>query len=63
MDFIRKLLLKLNRRNERNSYKEEEHKDNDDPANVVYETFEWGYKYPEQEIGCGINLMKHRNEL
>lgn len=63
MNFAKKLLSKLNRRNEENSFSLEENKDNDDPANVLYETFEFGYKYPEEEIGCGINLMKHRNEL
>jgi hypothetical protein len=63
VEFVRKLLLKLSRRNKRNDCKREEHMDNDDPGNVAYETFEQGYKYPEVEVGCGINLMKHRNEL
>lgn len=63
MELVRKLLLKLSRGDEGNDGKQEEHKDNDDPGNVAYETFEHGYKYPEVEVGCGINLMKHRNEL
>ena len=63
VNVVRKLLLKLNIRNSRNKLSLEEKNDNDDPANVLYETFECGYKYPKEEIGCGINLMKHRNEL
>ena len=63
MDFVRKLFLKLNGRNKGNNCRPEANKDNDDSANVLYESFEYGYKYPKQEIGCGINLMKHRNEL
>lgn len=63
MDLVRKLLSKLRRSGRQNNCRPEACKDGDDPANVLYETFEWGYKYPEEEIGCGINLMKHRNEL
>ncbi|HYE83260.1 MAG TPA: hypothetical protein VEG39_13985 [Clostridia bacterium] len=63
MNLVRKLLLKLKKRSKINNGGTVENKDNDDPANVLYETFEHGYRYPAEEIGCGINLMKHRNEL
>ncbi|KUO74614.1 MAG: hypothetical protein APF77_23155 [Clostridia bacterium BRH_c25] len=63
MNLVRKIFSKLNSRSKRAKHKPEKKKDNDDPANVLYEVFEHGYKYPKEEIGCGINLMKHRNEL
>lgn len=63
MNFAGKLLLKLSPPDKRKSGKTKADKDNDDPANVIYETYEHGYKYPREELGCGINLMKYRNEL
>lgn len=63
MNVVRKFLLMLNQNSNGKKPGAEKKKDNDDPSNVMYETFEWGYKYPKVEIGCGINLMKHRNEL
>jgi len=63
VNLVRKLFLKLSCRNKINSYESKANKDNDDPANVLYETFEHGNNYPKQEISTSICQMKHRNEL
>lgn len=63
MDSIWELLLKFNRRNKGSNCKSEGKKDKDGSANVLYESFEYGYKHSKQEVSSGICQMKHRNEL
>jgi hypothetical protein len=63
LEFVRKLLLKLKGRSRENNCSTEVSKDNNDYANAMYESFEYGHKYTKQEISSGICQMKHRNEL